>query len=123
MLPEVDDYYWTMAARGRLLQAYESGHPGVYCTFFVLPSLDDVRRFYPRGYWTTPDDLKDGPVIFIDKLFGQRMDRNIWRCLEFVITQRVPSWQVAVWYRPTSHGPDRRYTYYRRGGGQHGPHV
>ena len=115
-LPTQEDYDWIMAARGRaVLLQWEGMFLGLL-TFFVLPSTD-FSSVYPRSpRWSTPEDVPDGPVIYIDQLGSLVWRRSLARQVEAVITERVPSWRIAFWHRPARAGQrsDRLYTYRRR---------
>ena len=108
-----EDYYWTMAGKHRLIGLYAGSTMLGLCTFFVLTGWDDLGRFYPRAMWSIPQDVADGPVVYLDKLVTYRWSFSIARQIEAEISQRVPSWQTAVWYRPTD-DIDRQVIYYRR---------
>ena len=112
-VPEVDDYYWLMAARGRLIMVRHGIQVVATCTYFILQSLDEIPRFYDRPMWSLPSDAMDGPVVYIDKLMGLTWNKQIRQQLEALLAQQVPSFCLGVWYRP-GHGPDRRYTCHRR---------
>ena len=115
MLPEIDDYYWTMAARNRLLQLHLDGDSTALCTFFLLPSLNLLDRYRRRSMWSTPPDLATGSIVYIDKLVARCWNRGLFRAVETAVTQVAPQWTTAVWYRPSpGQAPDRRYTYRRR---------
>ena len=111
MLSEVDDYYWLMAARHRLIMVRHGIQVVATCTYFILQSLDEIPRFYDRPMWSLPSDAMDGPVVYIDKLMGLMWNKQIRQQLEALLAQQVPSFRVGVWYRPGhGHLPDRRYT-------------
>ena len=118
MLDELDDYYWAMAGRGRLL-LLDEGRVGL-CTFFLLESERDVHRFYCRPTWSLPADAPDGTLVYIDKLVLRvPMTRSIARAIEQAIVARHPQYTMARWYRPArgpeaSHAPYRCYSYTRR---------
>ena len=113
MLSSMEDYYWRMAGRNRLIGLYAGDHILGVCTFFVLTSWDDLGRFYPRKIWSIPEDAQDGELVYFDKLVTYRWNFYIARQIKETISQRVPSWQTAVWYRPTE-DIDRQFTYHRR---------
>ena len=116
MLANVEDYYWIMAARGRLI-AIDEGRAGL-CTFFILHDESEVLQFYDRMTWTTPTDAEDGSLIYVDKLLlypPHRFTIALWDQLVSTFTQRVPAWQMLIWYRPRpGQQADRRYTLRRR---------
>ena len=122
MLPHIDDYYWTMAARKRLFYLERAGEPWGLCTFFVLPTLDIVDFYHERKLWSTPPDVSDGPVVYIDKLLGRGFSRTLFQEIEAGLNTSVPSWETAVWFQPSSTGADRRYSY-SKGAAGHGHHV
>ena len=112
MLSEIEDYYWTMAARGRLL-TLEEGRVGL-CTFFLLPNERAEHRYYCRPTWSTPADDPQGTLAYIDKLtLRVPGTREIVRTIARALVDRYPQLTRAVWYRP-SQDKDRRYTSYRR---------
>ena len=94
-------------------RVYAGTHILGLCTFFVLTGWDDLGRFYPRKVWTIPEDAVDGPLVYLDKLITYKWTLGIARQVEAEITRRVPSWERAVWYRPTD-DIDRRFLYHRR---------
>lgn len=117
MFTEAEDYYWTMAVRHRLITVTVGGSVAALCTFFITTDLSDdtLMRYYDRKCWSLPPDEPQGAVVYIDKLMSYLpWTMELSRMVEAAITQQVPSWQTAVWYRPR-HGdlPDRRYTYCR----------
>lgn len=114
VLPTAEDFFWRMAARGRLVTLYCNGSFVGVCTFFVLQSPQEVPWYYHRKDWSVRSDVQDGPVIYIDRIATRIWNRSLRMQLEQAITKRIPSWHVAVWYRPTA-TTDRRVTYYRRG--------
>ena len=109
----IEDYYWRMTGRGRLISLAAGETILGLCTFFILKDMGDLTRFYPRAMWSMPEDAPDGPVVYLDKLVTYRWNLSIARHIESEITRRVPSWQTAVWYRPTA-TDDRQFTYHRR---------
>ena len=113
LLPAMEDYYWNMAARGRLIMVERQGLPALLCTFFVLRGEWELPRFHPRPMWTMPPDAPTGSVIYIDKLGGIQFNRQCIRQIVSWMNQRLPMWETAIWHRP-GHGPDRRYTLRRR---------
>ena len=113
VLSSIEDYYWRMAGRGRLIGLYAGSSMLGLCTFFVLPNSEDLGRFYPRAVWSIPEDAQDGTVVYLDKLVTYRWSLTLARQIEDEISQRVPSWQIAVWYRPTE-DIDRQFLYHRR---------
>lgn len=118
MLQAIEDYYWIMAARGRMIRIDE-GRTGL-CTFFVLHSDWQAKLFHARPMWTTPTDYPTGTLIYIDQLMAKQFDRDLLRCLEVAITDHFPQAERAVWYRPGTNS-DRCYRYNRRL--PHGTHV
>lgn len=113
MLDCMEDYYWRMAGRGRLISLTAGASLLGVCTFFVLPSLAEVPRYYHRKTWSLPEDVEDGAVLYLDKLVTYRWNLTLARQIETELTHRIPSWEVAVWFRPTA-GDDRRYEHMRR---------
>ena len=113
MLSSMEDYYWRMAGRGRLISLCAGDHLLGVCTFFVLPSLERLPTYYPRAMWSLPEDTQDGAVVYLDKLVTYRWSLTLARQIEAEISRRVPSWQTAVWYRPTE-DIDRQFLYHRR---------
>ena len=113
MLDLAEDYYWRMAGKHRLIGLYAGTSMLGLCTFFVLRSLEEVTRFYPRAMWSIPEDAEDGAVVYLDKLVTYRWRLSIARQIEAEISQRVPSWQTAIWYRPTA-DIDRQFIHHRR---------
>ena len=113
MLDYLEDYYWRMAGRGRLISLMAGDTILGLCTFFVLPDLVDLVRFYPRAIWSMPEDAEDGSVVYLDKLVTYRWNLSIARQIESEISRRGPSWEMAIWYRPTD-DIDRQFTYHRR---------
>lgn len=111
LLPE--DYYWTMAGRNRLLMVSHEEKPSLFCTFFVLPSLKEVTHYYCRPPLTTPPDLEHGPIIYIDTIVGQGFTKEVFQQIEACLVERVPDYQIGVWYKSTG-GRDRRTLYTRR---------
>lgn len=115
VIPEAAAYYNAMAERGRLVYAHQAGTPWLLCTFFALHGLGEVPQYYNRKLWTTPKDAYAGKIIYVDKLVGRSVTRKLWRQMEDAISARVPTWHMAVWYRPTT-GADRMHVYLRRQG-------
>ena len=116
MVENAEDYYWTMAARERLIMVQQGGSISALCTFFILPDETYIQDYYDRKCWSLPFDVDDGSTVYVDKLLSYvPWTHELATMVETVITERVPSWQTAVWYRPR-HGdlPDRRYTLTRR---------
>ena len=120
MLSSMEDYYWRMAGRGRLVSLTAGTTLLGLCTFFVLKDMEELPRFYPRAMWSMPEDAEDGAVVYLDKLVTYRWNLGIARQIESEISRRVPSWQTAVWYRPTDeddptyHGNDKQFIHRRR---------
>ena len=118
MLDELDDYYWQMAGRGRLI-LLDEGRVGL-CTFFLLAHGRQEHRFYCRPTWSLPADDPQGTIVYIDKLILRvPMTRSIARSIEQAVAARYPQFTRALWYRPArgqeaSQKPDRRYSYRRR---------
>ena len=111
----LDDFYWRVAARGRLLSLAEGGHLIGLCVYFVGWGEADVQRFYHRPMLSVPEDDASGTLIYLDHLMTYQFTRGLWHLIEQQVTQQVPQWTQAVWYRPGRGSlPDRRYNYYRR---------
>ena len=112
----LEDYYWRMAGRGRLISLSAGTTILGLCTFFVLKEMEELPRFYPRAMWSMPEDAEDGSVVYLDKLVTYRWNLGIARQIEAEISHRVPSWQTAVWYRPAKdiEEKDRQFIYHRR---------
>lgn len=115
-MSQVEDYYWIMAARHRLVTILAGGSVAALCTFFLLDSEQEVADYYHRPMWSTPPDLLTGLVVYVDKLISYiPITISLANRIAEEITKQVPYWQTAVWYRPR-HGdfPDRKYTLKRR---------
>ena len=114
-----EDYYWTMAARNRLIRIEQPEYQAALCTFFVLQDEQEIPRFYNRLAWSTPLDSADGDIVLIDTYYG-RFSRAIVTLLEQAMVKLVPSYTQAIWYRlgARSH---LRHTYYR--GRSHASYV
>ena len=119
MFQEMEDYFWKMSVRNRLLKIEtEDGLTGL-CTFFVLDSELEIPFFYDRICWTTPADHAEGTILYIDKILARAFTPVLQTEIERVLTDRFPLWEMAVWYRPGQNA-DRCYTYHRR---PHGAEV
>jgi hypothetical protein len=113
MHPNIEDYYWVMAARKRLI-AIDGDSAGL-CTFFVLQREEEIPAFYNRRCWSTPPDHAEGPIIYFDKLVATHFTRALFRLIERRVTEHHPRWERWVWSRPSpGQQPDRRYIYRRR---------
>ena len=118
MIQEIEDYYWKMSARHRLVMVYSGQQIVILCTFFVLPDAnpETIQRYYDRPCWSSLPDCEEGPVIYVDKLWCvMPWTRSLFRQVKEVIITAFPASERAIWYRP-GHGtlPDRRYTHIRR---------
>ena len=111
-----EDYYWQMAARGRLILGKQDGHLQFLCTFFLLPGEKSVMRYYCKLPYQVLDDRKDGWVVYIDHLVSYiPFTRAILRQIEQEVAMRHPQFTHAIWYRARSGQlRDMRYTYRRR---------
>ena len=122
MLQDVEDYFWIMAARNRLLMV--DGGRTALCTFFVLHDESQIPFFYDRRCWTTPSDETEGSLLYIDKLImfsPHRFTRVLWEAIVKTLTERIPQWESLTWYRPRpGQQPDRKYTWRRRYADVHG---
>lgn len=97
-------YYAEMAMRNRLVRwTDEDGHCLGHCGFFILPSIQHVSHYYYRPLWSTPADASEGPVVYLDKLWAATWTRQHRTLLEEWLNQQIPSWELAVWYRPRTH--------------------
>ena len=110
MHPDVEDYYWIMAARRRLI-AIDGAGTGL-CTFFVLQREEEVATFYDRKCWSTPPDHAEGSIIYFDKLVCTHFTKALWQAITQRVTEVIPQWERFVWYRP-GQDADRRYTWNR----------
>lgn len=119
MLDTIQDYYWAMAAKKRLLLI--DGGRTATVTFFLLDRPDEAETYLTRRPWTTPDDTPTGRVIYIDRYFGKGFNKHIHAALEDAFTAMIPTWQVILWHRPR-HGHDVRHTYHRKRR-THGPDL
>ena len=114
MLEEMQDYYQILAGRHRLI-LLSLDDQQLYCTFFVLYSPGQLEDYYRKPCWDTPTDEADGPIVYLDKLLAPYMNRSVWETIHAQLTQRVPSWVVAVWYRYCPRQDrDVRHTFRRR---------
>ena len=102
-----------MSARNRLVHIQGDDGTQLDMTFFLLSSTDEVPSYYHRPIWSTPSDTAHGTVIYIDKVKGHGFIRDTFRQIESYMTQLVPQWETAIWYRPRLQGRDRE-VYYRR---------
>ena len=111
-----EDYYWQMAARGRLIIGEQDTHLQFLCTFFLLSGEREVMRYYCKLPYAIPEDHKNGTIVYIDHIVSYiPFTRELLRRIEGEVAQRHPQFTHAIWYRARSGQlRDMRYTYRRR---------
>lgn len=101
-MSQAKDYFFEMEERGRLVKINSlDGESVSILTFFLCNTIDDVKNFYNRPMWSTPDDSPMGGICYIDKLISFEWNRSLRNSVETIIIEKYPSVNLFAWFRPT----------------------
>ena len=92
-------YFDRLSRRERLISITAQGQLQGFCAFFLLDREADVPIVHHRAPWTTPPDVWNGHIAFIDLVAAPRWTRALREELTDLITWRYPTVTVGLWYR------------------------
>ncbi len=89
-------YFSTMLKRKRVLIIEQNDSIECIICFFLV---NDVKDYINRPMWSTPEDIEDGHIVFVDKMVANHWTPSIRRLVQSTFESEFPKITEAFWLR------------------------